>query len=59
MLCMSMNGNNNLLIEKLEDHNIPLDGLNTRGSVPSELKEVKKKTEESDFVKKFMKGSHK
>lgn len=58
MQSMSMNANNQLLIDKLEEHNIPLDGLHARGSNTSKEKD-RKSGEESEFVKKFMKKGNK
>ena len=45
---------NQILINKLLEHDIPLDGLNVKGSISSKDRKPKA-GEESAFVKKFTK----
>ena len=55
MPCMNMKGNNTILIEKLQEQGIPLDGLNVKGSITSSDKPVNT-DEGTEFTKKYLKS---
>jgi len=44
---------NSILIEKLKENNIPLDGLSVKGAISKDKHEHR--TEDTEFVKKFTK----
>ena len=55
MLYMNTNRNNTILIKKLQENEIPLDGLNAKGSIMSTDKSAHSE-ELSDFTKKYLKN---
>ena len=51
---MTMKNKNTILIEKLKEHNIPLDGLSVKGAISKDRRQPSSQTD-TEFVKKFKK----